>query len=201
MPLDPGRLATFLVTITVLCLVPGPDQLFIVAQGIRRGRRGGAAAAFGMTGGMLFHTLAAVAGLSALVQSSATAFEALRCAGAVYLLWLAVAALRGGRDAGPAAEVPSSRIVRQAMLTNILNPKIVVFYVAFLPQFLDRGRGDVGLQLLLLGLIFLLVGLVVDLAVGITAGRLGGRLSGSRALDRLSGVVFVGLAARLVPDR
>jgi threonine/homoserine/homoserine lactone efflux protein len=101
--------------------------------------------------------------------------------------------------------VPASRIVRQAMITNILNPKIIVFYVAFLPQFLDRARGAVGLQLLLLGLTFMLVGLVIDLAVGISAGRLGRRVSGSRRagrlLDRLSGVVFVGLAARLVADR
>jgi threonine/homoserine/homoserine lactone efflux protein len=208
MPLDPGQLATFLVTITVICVVPGPDQLFIVAQGMRHGPRAGAAAAVGMTGGMLFHTAAAVVGLSALVQSSATAFEALRYAGAAYLLWMAVAALRGGHGApapsAPAA-APAPRIVRQAMVTNILNPKVIVFYVAFLPQFLDRDRGAVGLQLLLLGLTFLLVGLLVDLAVGISAGRLGRRLAASRraarALDRLSGVVFVGLAARLVADR
>jgi threonine/homoserine/homoserine lactone efflux protein len=213
MPLDPGLFATFLVTITVLCVIPGPDQLFIVAQGIRRGPRAGAAAAIGMTGGMLFHTAAAVIGLSALVRSSAAAFEVLRYAGAAYLLWLAVAALRRrdgvAAQAGGAADVPDRlpafRIVRQAMITNILNPKIIVFYVAFLPQFLDRDRGAVGLQLLLLGLTFMLVGLVIDLAVGISAGRLGRRVAGSRragrVLDRLSGVLFVGLAARLVADR
>jgi threonine/homoserine/homoserine lactone efflux protein len=158
----------------------------------------------GMTGGMLVHTAAAVAGLSALVQSSATAFEALRYAGAVYLVWLAVAALRGGAHAEPPA-VSGARIVRQAVLTNVLNPKIIVFYVAFLPQFVDRDRGAVGLQLLLLGLTFMVVGLVVDLAVGVSAGRLGRRLAASdrvrRGLDRLSSVVFVGLAARLVADR
>jgi threonine/homoserine/homoserine lactone efflux protein len=101
--------------------------------------------------------------------------------------------------------VSGARIVRQAVLTNVLNPKIIVFYVAFLPQFVDRDRGAVGLQLLLLGLTFMVVGLVVDLAVGVSAGRLGRRLAASdrvrRGLDRLSSVVFVGLAARLVADR
>jgi threonine/homoserine/homoserine lactone efflux protein len=157
-----------------------------------------------MTGGVLVHTAAAVAGLSALVQSSATAFEALRYAGAAYLLWLAVAALRGGGHAEPPV-VSGARIVHQAVFTNVLNPKIIVFYVAFLPQFVDRDRGAVGLQLLLLGLTFMMVGLVVDLAVGLSAGRLGRRLGASdrarRLLDRVSGVVFVGLAARLVADR
>ena len=213
MPVDPGLFATFLLTVTVLCVVPGPDQLFIVAQGIRRGPRGGAAAAIGMTGGMLFHTAAAVIGLSALVQSSAAALALLRYAGAAYLLWLAIAALRGRHGAATAPEsgahaedgLPAARIVRQAMITNVLNPKIIVFYVAFLPQFLDPARGAIGLQLLVLGLTFMLVGLVIDLAVGIGAGRLGRRLAGSRragrVLDRLSGVVFAGLAARLVADR
>jgi threonine/homoserine/homoserine lactone efflux protein len=211
MPLDPGLLATFLLTVTLLCVIPGPDQLFIVAQAVRRGPRGGVAAAFGMSGGMLVHTTAAVLGLSALVRSSATAFEALRWAGAAYLLWLAITALRRGHapapaaQAAPAAPAPTSRILRQAVVTNILNPKIVVFYVAFLPQFLDPARGAIGLQLALLGLTFTLVGLAVDLVVGVTAGRLGRRLTRSRraarTLDRLSGVVFVGLAARLAADR
>jgi len=212
MPVDPALLATFTLAIVVICLVPGPDQVFIVASGLRHGTRGGLAAALGMSGGMLVHTAAAVLGLSALVRSSGTAFEILRIAGALYLLWLAVGALRSDGMHSPADRQPeragghpSVRIARQAMTTNLLNPKVVVFFLAFLPQFVDRDRGELAVQLLVLGLLFSVVGLVIDAVIGILAGRLGRRLSASRrvtrALDRCAALVFIGLAARLVTDR
>jgi threonine/homoserine/homoserine lactone efflux protein len=210
MPLDPALLATFALAIVVICIVPGPDQVFIVANGLRYGPRGGLAAAVGMSGGMLVHTTAAVLGLSALVRSSATAFETLRIGGAIYLLWLAVEALRShgaqAEAAGSARPMHSSaRIMRQAMTTNLLNPKIVVFFLAFLPQFVDRSRGEIAVQLLVLGLLFTIVGLVIDAAICLLAGRLGGRLAASRrvarALNRCAAAVYLGLATRLVTDR
>jgi threonine/homoserine/homoserine lactone efflux protein len=158
------------------------------------------------------HTAAAVVGLSALIASSATAFEAIRLAGAAYLVWLAVAALRGGGEAlgelSPAAgaeATPTRAIAGRAAITNLLNPKVIVFFLAFLPQFLDPSRGAVWLQLLVLGVTFTAVGLTIDAAIGLLAGRLGERLARSRrvgrALDRMAAAVYLGLAARLAATR
>jgi threonine/homoserine/homoserine lactone efflux protein len=206
----PELLAAFVATVFLISVVPGPDVVFVVASGLRDGRRGGVAAAFGVTGGMAVHTLAAALGLSALVRSSATAFEAVRLAGAGYLVWLGVHALRSqGRTsaptAGDSARRSSSQIARQAALTNLLNPKVIVFFLAFLPQFVDGGRGEVAAQILLLGVVFTLVGLTTDLAYGVLAGTVrrafmsSARLS--RRLERLAGVIYLGLAARLVSER
>jgi threonine/homoserine/homoserine lactone efflux protein len=212
MPLDPDLFLAFLVSALLISLVPGPDMVFVVATGFRHGPRGGAAAAVGVSGGMLIHTAAAVAGLSALIHSSAPVFEAIRWAGVVYLLWLALAALRNTGHGPIDDRAPSTgpdrsllRVGRQGAVTNLLNPKVVLFFLAFLPQFVDRDQGSVGLQLLTLGIAFAAVGLAVDAAVGIASGRLGRRLAASarvsRTLDRLAAVVFVGLAVRLVTDR
>ena len=208
--MTPELLAAFVATVFLISVVPGPDVVFVVASGLRDGRRGGVAAALGVTGGMAVHTLAAALGLSALVRSSATAFEAVRLAGAGYLVWLGVHALRSqGRTsaptAGDSARRSSSQIARQAALTNLLNPKVIVFFLAFLPQFVDRGRGEVAAQILLLGVVFTLVGLTTDLAYGVLAGTVrrafvsSARLS--RRLERLAGVIYLGLAARLVSER
>jgi threonine/homoserine/homoserine lactone efflux protein len=199
----------FIGVIALICVLPGPDQMYVVANGLRHGPRGGLAAAAGMAGGMLVHTTAAVVGLSAVVRSSATAFELVRLMGALYLVWLAVGALRGGRH----GETPqlsgvqrgsSARIARHAVVTNLLNPKVIVFYLAFLPQFINRTQGHVATQLLVLGLLFTLVGFLIDAAIGLFSGRLGRRLSQSRRigvlLDRIAGVVFLGLAVRLLKE-
>jgi threonine/homoserine/homoserine lactone efflux protein len=205
-----ASLLAFLGVVAVICVVPGPDQMYVVASGLRHGPRGGLAAAAGMAGGMLVHTAAAVIGLSALVRSSATAFELVRIAGALYLLWLAIGALRGtSHDTQPPSGlVPrdsSARIARHAVVTNLLNPKVIVFYLAFLPQFIDHARGHIAAQLLVLGLLFTLVGFLIDAIIGLGSGRLGQRLVGSRRirviLDRVAGVVFLGLAVRLLADR
>ena len=208
--MTPELLAAFVAMVFLISVVPGPDVVFVVASGLRDGRRGGVAAALGVTGGMAVHTLAAALGLSALVRSSATAFEAVRLAGAGYLVWLGVHALRSqGRTsaptAGDSARRSSSQIARQAALTNLLNPKVIVFFLAFLPQFVDRGRGEVAAQILLLGVVFTLVGLTTDLAYGVLAGTVrrafvsSARLS--RRLERLVGVIYLGLAARLMSER
>jgi threonine/homoserine/homoserine lactone efflux protein len=209
MPVDPDLLAAFLLSALLISIAPGPDMVFVVASGIRLGPRAGAAAAVGVSGGMLIHTAAAVAGLSALIQSSAAAFELIRWVGVAYLLWLAVSALRGS---GPAlgegaadGERSLLRVGRQGAITNLLNPKVILFFLAFLPQFVDPSRGPVALQLLILGIGFAVVGLLVDASVGVASGRLGRRLASSARvsglLDRLAALVFVGLAVRLVWDR
>jgi threonine/homoserine/homoserine lactone efflux protein len=206
MPLDPQRFAAFVAAVVLICVVPGPDMVFVVANGIRHGRRGGVLAALGIQAGMLVHTAAAVAGLSALIASSATAFELLRLLGAGYLLWLALSAVRGGA-ATPAAQGAGSlsRVLRQGALTNLLNPKIVVFFLAFVPQFVAWDRGHVAAQIALLGVTFMVVGFAVDAAIGVLAARAAHRAAGSarvgRGLERVAATVYVGLAARLATDR
>jgi threonine/homoserine/homoserine lactone efflux protein len=203
-PVDPHLLLAFVGVVALICVVPGPDMAFIVANGMRHGSRGGVAAAFGMAGGMVVHTTAAALGLSALIRSSAAAFEIVRIAGALYLLWMGVEAIRA-KPATAAAAAAAGRVFRRAVLTNVLNPKVIVFYLAFLPQFIDPHRGDVTVQLLALGTVFALIGLAGDLLVALLVGRLRERALGSarvqRTLDRISSVVFLGLAARLAAER
>jgi threonine/homoserine/homoserine lactone efflux protein len=210
MPIDPQLYGGFVLAVILICVIPGPDMVFVVANGARHGRRAGVVAAFGIQGGMLVHTIAAVAGLSALVASSATAFETLRLAGAAYLLWLALVSLRRAGDA-PRAEdrrqdraTSLARVLRQGALTNLLNPKIIVFFLAFVPQFVDWDRGHVAWQIAVLGGTFMAVGLAIDAVVGVLAARARHALARSdrvgRILERVAATVYVGLAARLVME-
>jgi threonine/homoserine/homoserine lactone efflux protein len=211
MPVDPDLFAALLVSALVISLVPGPDMLFVAATGMARGPRAGVAGALGVSGGVLIHTLAAAIGLSALIHSSATVFEAIRWVGIAYLLWLAFASLRATSSEPPPgaeAEAESGSLVAVAArgaITNLLNPKVILFFLAFLPQFVDPARGAVWAQLLVLGLGFAAVGLAVDATIGLATGRARGRLGRSprvrRAIDRLAALIFVGLAVRLVTDR
>ena len=198
------NLLVFLGAALAICLAPGPDLLFILANSLAQGARAGLAASFGMAAGMLGHTAAAVAGLSALMATVPAAFEAVRWAGVGYLVWLAVRSLRAPALEGIAAAAerkPLARVFRQAMLTNLLNPKIALFYLAFLPQFIAPARGAPTLQLLVLAALLTLIGLIVDSAVGIAGGRARALLTRpgpfARTMRWLPGGIYLGLAARL----
>ena len=206
---DSAALGAFVVAAVVICVVPGPDQLFILASTMRHGNRGGVAAAVGMSIGMGVHTTAAVVGLSALIRSSAVAFEAIRITGALYLLWLAISAFRAGprpdRGNFRASTTSLVKICRQAAITNLLNPKIAIFFLAFLPQFVDARAGNVAFQLLVLGVIFTFIGLIVDVIVALVSGSLKTRARGSVRfnawLERFAGTIYLALAVRLATDR
>jgi threonine/homoserine/homoserine lactone efflux protein len=207
--MDAELLASFLVAALIIQLVPGPGMLFILAQGMAGGPRAGVAAALGAAAGMMVHTIAAVAGLAALFAHVPVAYDVLRIGGALYLLWLAVGHLRGTAALGerPAVAAPSTRrVFVRAGLNNLANPKVILFYLAFLPQFVDRELGAVPVQLLALGVVFLAIGLVLDLAIGTLAGRLGDvlrrRRGLRRAIDRVAATVLGALGIRiLVTDR
>ncbi|WNI18018.1 LysE family translocator [Actinacidiphila sp. ITFR-21] len=194
----------FVAAVLVICITPGPDMLYILTHGISQGTRAGLLSAVGMAAGMACHTAAVALGVATLVQSSTVAYEVLRYAGAAYLLYLAWQSLRdsSGPDLDGSHEaVPLSRVFRRAAITNLLNPKIVLFYLAFLPQFVSTGAGRPGLQLLVLGLTFTVLGLLVDCLIALLSGQIGARLrkrpgSGSW-LNRLAGIVFIGLAAKV----
>lgn len=209
--MDPALVAAFVVAVFLLSVAPGPDMLFIVANAAAGGKRAGLVAAVGMSTGLAGHTVAAALGLSALIAAVPDALVAIRVAGAVFLVYLAVSAWRSSSSPVATADRPvKERSLRKlyvmATLTNLANPKVVLFYLAFLPQFLSHGHGawPVPAQLLTLGAVFIAVGLSVDGTVGFTAGSLAekvfGRPAVKRRLERASAVIFGGLAVRLALD-
>jgi threonine/homoserine/homoserine lactone efflux protein len=161
-----------------LNVVPGADMTFVAASAARGGRRDGLVAALGIGAGTLVHLLAAVLGLSAVLAASRAAFELVRWIGAAYLLWIAVSILRNGRSGDSAGRPGTSgwRLFRAAMLVNLLNPKVALFFLAFLPQFVDPASAMPALQILTLGLWFDAVGTLVNAAVALAAAGAAARL-------------------------
>ncbi|ETX30504.1 LysE family translocator [Roseivivax isoporae] len=195
-----AALLSLLGTALALNLAPGADVTFAIASGLRGGPRAGLAAAAGVSAGCLVHVALTAMGVAAALSAAPTALTALRWAGAAYLAVLAVRAWREAGAAGPAGEGAASfaGAFRRGALTNVLNPKVALFVLAFLPQFADPARGPVWAQLLALGGVFAFTGFVVTGAYGVAAGAARARLAAhGRLLGRLSALVFAGLAARL----
>ncbi|MEH6545073.1 MAG: LysE family translocator [Sneathiella sp.] len=205
MDLEATQLVLFVLSAIALNLTPGPDMLFVTACGLRQGPKAGMVAALGITGGSLIHVVFAVIGVTAIFSSSELAFDILRYAGAAYLLWIGFRSFSQQtlNLSQPQSSVSSLLIVfRRGVLTNVLNPKVALFFVAFLPQFLDPSAGSVGAQILLLGCIFNLIGLIVIGGFGLFAGGAGRILlqypAAGKWISRVSGSIFIGLAAHLV---
>lgn len=201
MPLDPHLFLGFLVAAWVLILTPGPDMLFVIGQTLAGGPRRGWAAMLGIVTGAMVHIALAVSGVAALFAASPALFDALRIAGALYLLWLAQGALRAAWAAAgqlrPAA--PARAAFRDGLVTNLTNPKVILFFLAFLPQFVDPGRGPAWLQMAILGPLVPLMALPVYGLLIAGAGRAAARLARfARWLDGLAGLLFLGLGLRLL---
>ena len=202
-------LILFVLAGLLLNVTPGPDVLYIVARAASQGRTAGFVSALGIGAGGLLHISAAVAGVSTLMMRLPAAYEGVRWLGAAYLVYLGVRALL--KKAPPAAELKTfddhglRRIFWQGFLTNALNPKVALFFAAFLPQFVDPGRGSLPAQFLLLGLIFDINGTIVNLAYAALASSAGAwlrrHLGGGRVLDRLAGGLFIALGIRLALAR
>jgi threonine/homoserine/homoserine lactone efflux protein len=197
---DPDRLAVFTVAALALLLVPGPAVLYVVARSIHEGRRAGLASVLGIHVGTLFHIAAATLGLSALIVSSAVAFTAVKIAGAVYLVGLGLWTLfaRGAEtEIALGGERNLRRAFAQGIVVNVLNPKTALFFLAFLPQFVDPNAAHPALQIAFLGVLFALLGLVTDSLWALAAGTAGGVLRRSRRFVRtqryVSGTVYIGL--------
>ncbi len=200
-----GTLSAFVLASTALALAPGPDNLFVLTQSAVHGRRAGLLTTLGLCTGLVVHTAAVAVGIAALVAASTTAFTALKVAGAAYLAYLAWRAFRAEASAvsTAAASAMSARtFYLRGIVMNVTNPKVAIFFLAFLPQFTDPSRGPVTTQILMLGAVFMAVTLVVFGAIAWFAGSIGERLAASpraqRILNRLAGVVFLALAVRLV---
>lgn len=202
LPVEPLILLAFIPAGLALNLTPGADMMFCLGQGLKAGWRPAMAANFGIALGGMVHTLLAALGLGALVAAHPAAFEAIRWLGVGYLLWLAFGALRSSPFAAEAQVTPTSaaRAFWQGLMVNLLNPKVILFILAFLPQFVDPTRAILP-QFLTLGLVFSLGGLMVNGAVGLFAGSIGQRVARSAGLakwlSRISATIFGALALRL----
>lgn len=205
---DSRSLLVFIGAGLLLNITPGPDVLYIVGRSIGQGRRAGLVSVLGISTGCLFHVASAALGLSALMLAIPAAYDVVRYAGAAYLVWLGVRAIASTssplRIQRPEA-VPLGRVFRQGMLTNVFNPKVALFFLAFLPQFADPTRGPVPFQIAMLGLIFIANGAVICVVYAVAASWIGEWLStryGIAAwLNRAMGALFVSLGVRLALGR
>jgi threonine/homoserine/homoserine lactone efflux protein len=201
---DFANLLPFLAAALALNLTPGADMTYVIARSATQGRAAGIAASFGVAAGSFAHSLLAAFGVAALVAQSEVAFVAIKVGGALYLLYLAWKAIRASAAAIALKDLPpvsNGRVFAEGALTNLLNPKVALFILAFLPQFVDPARGSVAVQILVLGLIFNIGGTTVNCIAAISAGAAASMLRGSerfaRWLNRITALVFVGLALRL----
>ncbi len=203
---EPSTLLLFAASTLALLVVPGPSVVYVVARTLEHGRGAGLVSVLGIEAGALVHVAAATAGLTAVLASSELAFTAIRWAGAAYLVVLGVRSLRRRPSLhGEAAEATSAsllRLFRAGVLVDLLNPKTGIFFLAFLPQFVDPARGAAALQVAVLGVLFVALAALTDGTYALVAAALRARLRGARRgggrLARASGGVYLGLGALTV---
>ncbi|WP_040433432.1 LysE family translocator [Chlorobium ferrooxidans] len=203
--IDTHTMLAFFSTAIILALSPGPDNLFVMAQAAQNGRKAGIFVTFGLSTGLVGHTVAVALGLAALVNSSAFAFTILKYIGAAYLIYLAWQAFRAGGSTAEKREVPhfsKGELYRRGIVMNLTNPKVSLFFMAFLPQFVDPAGGSVTMQFFLLGGLFILATILVFGAISMLAGGVGERYRNSpgaqSVVNRVAAALFVGLALKLV---
>jgi threonine/homoserine/homoserine lactone efflux protein len=202
--IQPEKLAVFITVSWALIIAPGPDMLYVITRGMSHGRRAGILSAVGVICGILVHTTAAALGLTLIFQTSAFAFLIVKYIGAAYLVYLGIKAWQDtsifNLQISP-SRMNAPRLFWQGVLSNVLNPKIAIFFLAFLPQFVDKGNGHVTLQLILLGLTFAGFGLCFLLVIGYSSGSIGTYLTRrpqyAQLAQRLAGGILVGLGVRL----
>ncbi|WP_432089371.1 MULTISPECIES: LysE family translocator [unclassified Streptomyces] len=199
--------ASFLLAATIVCITPGPDMLYVMSFGVSQGRTGGVAAAAGVAGGMLVHAVLSSLGVALLISQYPWLMMIFKGVGICYLVYLGVSILRDKSDLSVDADRSKSsyaRIAYKAMIVNLTNPKVIVFYVAFLPQFTGGSGWPVPLQMLTLGAVFVTIGFAADAAVGLASGALAERFAQSRTFTRRvnvsCGIVMFVLAAVLLLD-
>ncbi len=203
MQMTTSTLLCFLGASVTLTLAPGPDNIFVMTQGITRGRKAAIITALGMCSGVSVHTTAAAFGISALFYSSALAFNLVKYAGALYLLYLAWKTLSHPSTLSfdSASAQNSSGLFRRGFIMNVLNPKVALFFLAFLPQFVTPATGHIPLQMLLLGGIFMLQAVIIFSLIGWFSGLIGSYLLSkpelTRKFDWLTAIVLASLGVRL----
>ena len=202
--IEPAKFVLFIGVSWALIISPGPDMIYVITRGMAHGRKAGMLSAVGVVCGILVHTTAAAFGLTLLLQTSAFAFLLVKFIGAAYLLYLGI---KAWRDKSPfqlqtSASGANTRVLFwQGVLSNVLNPKIAIFFLAFLPQFVDQASGPITLQMVILGLTFAGFGLCFLLVVGYSSGTIGRWLTFrpqyARSFQRLAASILVALGIRL----
>lgn len=197
-------LIAFFTAAVLLGLAPGPDNIFVLTQSALRGKRAGVAVMLGLCTGLIAHSTAVAFGVAVIFQTSALAFSILKYIGAAYLIYLAWLSFRASAEEISAegnAELSHWKLYRRGIIMNMTNPKVSIFFLAFLPQFADPASGPVWLQLLLLGGLFIVATVLVFGSIALLAGSLGQWLSRSprtqTVMNKLAGTVFFGLALKL----
>lgn len=200
--MDPVLVLSFMTAGILLNLTPGADVAFVTASGVSGGWRNGVAASVGIALGSISHVVLAAVGVSAAIMALPWAYDAIRYAGAAYLAFLAIKTWRYNGEMGTAQAVRGAvHALKRGFLTNLLNPKVALFVLAFLPQFTRLDVGPVWQQILILGAIFVATGLVITSIYGVAAGVFGTTIRrASGTLNKLTAIVFGGLAARLMWD-
>ncbi len=199
-----SQLVYFIGASMLLTLAPGPDILFVITQGISNGRKAAILTALGLCSGITVHTAAAAFGVSAIFYTSALAFSLLKYAGAAYLLFLAWKALRSQGGSGYASNAPPPSgvaLFRRGVLMNVLNPKVSLFFLAFLPQFVTPGANSIATEMIILGMLFMAQAVIIFCTVGFFSGVMGNRFLKRPAMGRTLGwasaAIFAGLGIRL----
>jgi threonine/homoserine/homoserine lactone efflux protein len=196
-------LSSFVLATLALNLAPGPDMTYVAARSLGQGRRAGLISALGISFGCLFHVALAAAGVAVLLRGWPQAYAVVRMVGAAYLLYLGVSLIRHAQDRAALTATPAdsdAAIFRQGVVTNVLNPKVGLFFLAFLPQFVDPSRGSAALQTMGLGAWFITSGTLVNFAVAWLAASVRSLLesrSGRAWFQRTSGAILIGLGVRL----
>lgn len=204
-PIPCESLLAFFAASLLLAISPGPDNLFVLAQSALHGRKAGILVTFGLCTGLVVHTTLVALGVAALFKASALAFTLLKLTGAAYLVFLAFQAFRASsaevkKDGRPVLN--RFRLYRRGIIMNITNPKVSIFFLAFLPQFADPSKGSLALQMIVLGNVFILATILVFGAIALMAGTIGEWLTNSpkaqTLLNRAAGTVFLALALKLM---
>lgn len=198
-------LSLFVIASAMLSIAPGPDNIFVLTQSALYGRRAGLLITLGLCSGLIVHTAAVALGVAAIFATSELAFNLLKWVGAAYLLYLAWQVFRapvGDLSVNGGSEKSARTLFLRGVIMNITNPKVAIFFLAFLPQFAEPAQGNLPLQMLLLGGVFILTAWIIFSAIAIFAARIGHLLKSSHRaqwwMNKLAGGVFTGLAARLL---
>jgi len=202
--LDFETILLFITASSLLALAPGPDNLFVLTQSMSRGAKDGILITLGLCSGLVFHTTAVALGVAAIFQTSITAFNILKFIGAGYLLYLAYLSFKSNSKTKLNTKKNSLspfKLYKRGVIMNITNPKVSIFFLAFLPQFTNPQNGNVTIQIFILGALFMLCALVVFSSIALVAGKLGNWFNRSpnaeNILNKLAGTVFAGLAIKL----
>lgn len=197
--------AAFFLSALLLNLSPGPDMAYIVAQTAKNGKRAGFFAMFGIWSGAFVHVVFSVIGLSAILATSATAFTIVKWVGAAYLIWLGIQALRSNGSSlnsdSPISKVSDVTIFRQGILVSVLNPKVAIFFLAFLPQFVVIGSGPESAQLMLHGMLIIFVAAFIEVPIVLIGSKLKSLVNNNPSIgkwmDRTLGTLFISLGIKL----